>query len=52
MPGAQGRQGRPVEYCHGRALRALCTAPERTRWVREERMRSGNAADDHSWTGV
>src|SRR3989304_2111677 len=30
---------------------AASTAPERTRWVREERMRSGNAADDHSWTG-
>jgi hypothetical protein len=51
MPGAQGRQGRPVEY-HGRALRALCTAPERTRWVAEERMRSGNTVDDHSWTGA
>jgi hypothetical protein len=30
MQGAQGRHGRPVEYCHGRALRALCTGPERT----------------------
>ncbi len=30
---------------------AASTAPERTGWVREERMRSGNAADDHSWTG-
>ncbi len=27
------------------------TAPERTRSVREERMRTGNAADDYSWTG-
>src|SRR3972149_3606430 len=30
---------------------AASTAPERTRWVREERMRSGNAADGRSWTG-
>ncbi len=30
---------------------AVSTAPECTRWVREERMRSGNAADDRSWTG-
>jgi hypothetical protein len=31
---------------------AVSTAPERTRSVREERMRSGNAADDRSWTGI
>jgi len=51
MQGAQGRRSRPAAIFDGRALRARCTAPERTRWVREERMRSGNAADGHSWTG-
>ncbi len=30
---------------------AASTGPERTVCVREDRMRSGNAADDHSWTG-
>jgi molybdopterin synthase sulfur carrier subunit len=30
---------------------AASTDPERTPFVREERKRSGNAADGHSWTG-
>ncbi len=29
---------------------AASTAPQRTKCVREERTRSGNAADGHSWT--
>jgi hypothetical protein len=31
---------------------AVSTGAERTVFVREHRMRSGNAADDPSWTGA
>ncbi len=30
---------------------AASTGPERTSRVREDRQRSGNAANGHSWTG-
>jgi hypothetical protein len=36
---------------NGQMQGAASTAPERTLRVREERMRSGNAADGRSWTG-
>jgi len=38
-------------FRNGQMQGAASTAPERTLRVREERMRSGNAADGRSWTG-
>ncbi len=50
MPGAQGQPRWPVQYWHG--VRSRLSARTAAYWVvREERTRSGNAADGRSWTG-
>ncbi len=50
MQGGARTRTAPQARSHDLAFRSggAATAPQRTWWVREERERSANAADDHS----